>query len=59
MEVVQAMLDLYASLDVYDQTVHAAAALDAVAQECSRLNEVDGGAVTPAAEDAPPWASTG
>jgi allophanate hydrolase subunit 1 len=56
MEVVQAMLDLYASLDAYDQSVHAAAALDAVAQECNRLNEVDGGgAPTPTAVDGAPW----
>eukprot|EP00038_Savillea_parva_P012516 m.205155 g.205155 ORF g.205155 m.205155 type:complete len:298 (+) comp22820_c0_seq1:47-940(+) len=41
MEVVQALLDLYASLSEYRLENHAAAALDAVHQETTRLRQVD------------------
>lgn len=40
MEVVQALLDLYASVSEYNPQTHPAAALEALAQESTRLNEV-------------------
>lgn len=40
MEVVQAMLDLYASLAEYDPKEHPVAALEALAHETTRLNEL-------------------
>jgi len=40
MEVVQALLDVFVSVAEFDPKVHPAAALEAVAQETTRLDEV-------------------